>query len=361
MANSMSNVGASRWLVGLGLASLAFSFLVAGLAFSPSKEEDGKPKKADPTARRAVAVAFVDVPGGVVNLHPARPGRVVELPVKEGSEVRKGDVLMRIDDTLAKLELAKADAQVKLAEEKVEAAKQIAAQHEAGIKALEALVKSAEGDVKSAKAMEAKARRFKKDDLGSSAEDVLAAQGQVLKAEGGLLARKAELLKLEKTDPQAAVRLAEKAVALAEAQLAEAKEGVEMCKVRAPEDGTVLRLSVSVGEVLSQIPNPQKPVPMVFCSKDKMIVRAEVEQEFATQVKLGLKAEILDDATTGGGKWTGQVERIGGWYTSRRVVMMEPMQFNDVRTLEVIVSVDKSDKPLRIGQRMRVMLEGVGP
>ena len=37
---------------------------------------------------------------------------------------------------------------------------------------------------------------------------------------------------------------------------------------------------------------------------------------------------------------------------------MEPLQFNDVRTLECIVTLDPDQPPLRIGQRVRVTLEG---
>ena len=37
---------------------------------------------------------------------------------------------------------------------------------------------------------------------------------------------------------------------------------------------------------------------------------------------------------------------------------MEPLQFNDVRTLECIVTLDPGQPPLRIGQRVRVTLEG---
>jgi len=34
--------------------------------------------------------------------------------------------------------------------------------------------------------------------------------------------------------------------------------------------------------------------------------------------------------------------------------LLEPFQFNDVRTLECTVSVESGSRPLRIGQRVRV-------
>jgi hypothetical protein len=98
---------------------------------------------------------------------------------------------------------------------------------------------------------------------------------------------------------------------------------------------------------------------VLFCPSLPFIVRAEVEQEFAGRVAVGQKALIQDDAT-GGGSWTGQVKSISGWYSHRRSMLLEPLQFNDVRTLECIITLDAGQAPLRIGQRVRVTLEGAG-
>jgi hypothetical protein len=52
------------------------------------------------------------------------------------------------------------------------------------------------------------------------------------------------------------------------------------------------------------------------------------------------------------------VTRLSDWYTHRRSILLEPMQFNDVRTLESIITLDPGQPMLRIGQRMRVTLGG---
>jgi len=92
-----------------------------------------------------------------------------------------------------------------------------------------------------------------------------------------------------------------------------------------------------------------------FCPDSPRIIRAEVEQEFADGVAENQVAKI-HDASSGDLRWTGKVIRIGGWYTHRRSIIQEPLQFNDVRTLECIIAVDPKGPPLRIGQRVRVML-----
>ena len=229
-------------------------------------------------------------------------------------------------------------------------------QHRFGVDALRSAVKAAQADQESAQAQADKAKRLL--DVGPTAEDLKAAEALVAKAAAGVAVRKAELDKLLATDPERAVATAQANIDLKKVLVEEAKEGVDLCVVRAPCDGTLLRVTASVGEVLSAIPNPQKAAPLMFCPEGERIIRAEVEQEFAVKVAAGQQALVRDDAT-GGGKWTGKVVRVSDWFTHRRSMQLEPLQFNDVRTLEVIVSVDAGGPPLRIGQRLRVMLEGM--
>ena len=104
-------------------------------------------------------------------------------------------------------------------------------------------------------------------------------------------------------------------------------------------------------------PNPSRPA-LEFCPEGDMIVRAEVEQEFAGKLTPNMRVTITDDVTNKG-EWTGEVTRISDWFTHRRAVIMEPMQYNDIRTLEVIIRVTPNPaNPLRINQRVRVKLEG---
>ena len=80
-----------------------------------------------------------------------------------------------------------------------------------------------------------------------------------------------------------------------------------------------------------------------------------MEQEFARGLAIGQVASIRDDST-GEGNWTGHVIRISDWYTQRRSVMPEALQYNDARTLECIIELDAGQPALRIGQRVRVTL-----
>jgi hypothetical protein len=81
-----------------------------------------------------------------------------------------------------------------------------------------------------------------------------------------------------------------------------------------------------------------------------------VDQEFGYRVTPGQPAVIRDDSTAGP-TWRGKVYRVSDWFTHRRSILQEPLQVNDVRTLECLIAVEPGQAPLRIGQRVLVTLE----
>jgi multidrug resistance efflux pump len=347
----------------LGLLALAASATVAALAPGWSRAE--KPGAAAPApgpaaaakpASRAVCFGYVDVEQGVTSLYPVQSGRVAEVLTREGAAVEKGAPLFRLDDALPKLRVREAKAALAAAEARLEQARALPEQHQKKIEALKAAIDAARQEAEAARARRDKVRRLEKN-IGGSDEDLRAAEALVGQAEGGARARQAELAGLEAVDPQTGVKLAEQDVAARRADLEQAELALKECTVIAPAKGTVLRLNVSPGEVLGTA--PRLPA-LLFCPDAPRVVRAEVEQEFAGGITVGQPATIQDDATATG-HWTGKVTRVSDWYTHRRSVLMEPLQYNDVRTLECIIEVAPGQAPLRIGQRVRVTLGSVEP
>jgi multidrug resistance efflux pump len=346
------------WSIGVGTALLAFSVLTAALAVhSPSRADSGSSGGSSGSSsshRRAAAIAFVDVEEGVRNLYPVQQGRVAELPVPEGKEVPAGTVLLRLDDTLVKIKVAQAEVALDCARKRLDQAKQLRKQYKAQIKAQEEAVEAAKSEKSSAEEILKKTRRQKKDKLGASDEDIQVARAAVVKAAAGIRAAQAKLKAIEAMEPETTVEMAELDIKVKEQQVEEAKYALKEHTVVAPCKGKVLRCLTRVGEVLAT--NPKQPA-IEFCPSSERVVRAEVEQEFANQVSVGQKARITDDAKTSTSEWTGTVKRVSDWFTQRRATLFEPMQFNDVRTLEVILRLDDPKNTLRIGQRVRVELE----
>src|SRR5262249_17853209 len=143
---------------------------------------------------------------------------------------------------------------------------------------------------------------------------------------------------LQKRDPLVHARLLESKLAIAKAQLEQAKAAADEYTIPAPSAGTVLRVNVRKGEVVS----PSSPLPPIeFAHDGQRYIRAEVPQANAGRVTEGLPVRITDD-THAEGTWTGRVTYVSDWFAPRRSVLQEPLQFNDEQTLECWVALDPS-------------------
>jgi multidrug resistance efflux pump len=339
-------------------ASLAVAVLaLRSHAGSPGGESSG----GSSTPPDPVAVGHVDVEEGVTPLYPLQPGRVIEIPAKEGQAAAANAPLLRLDDTQARLQVKEAGAALEAAKAQEANARTLQAQHDAKVKAQARAVEAAKADEEQANVQAERGEYRLNKGLRGTPEDVQLAKLQVQKARAVREAEESKLAALNALQPRFAVDLARQEVAVKEAELLKAQEALKECTVRAPFAGTPLRILAAVGETLGG--NPRQPA-LFFCPDKPRIVRAEFEQEFAAKVKAGEKVYIVDDATGrfGDFHWEGSIQRVGDWYTQRRSVLLEPLQFNDVRTLECIVGIDNVDKlPLdkrpRIGQRVRITFD----
>ncbi len=343
-------------LFGLGL--VAASILGTGWVHNNSSHVSGSPPAVGPTPEEvyAVALGHVDVESRLINLFSVHPGEVTEIPekIKETAPVKKGEVLFRMDDRQAKFNVQLAldaldDAKLKLSQ-----AEKTPEQHRSLVLQQESALEAKKREKAGAEAQFQKANRLLKNEPPLIAkEDRDSAQELVAKAEQGIKAEEEKLagLKLQEPNLKFEIDRAKVDVSAKKTQWEQAKYALEKCELRAPCDGTVLRLLVSVGDVLGS--NSKEPA-IIFCPAQKRIIRAELEQEFASKIFVGQSALIRDDSHQ---KlvWHGKVKRISDWYLPKRSTVYEPRQFNDVRTMECIVELD-DEKGLKIGQRVRVIL-----
>src|SRR5262245_25718920 len=198
----------TRWFMLLGLLTLGGSITVASLSLHPLSH--GKDSAAPPARgeRRAVAVAYVDVEGGVRPLYPAVPGRVVDAPVPEGKEVEAGTVVLRIDDALAQAKLEEAQIAYEAAKENLAEAKKRGPQHQTTIDIQQASLDAARRDMEAAEVQVGKLRRLVGGNLDSGKDDIKAAEKLVEKAKAAVRAEEGKLSLAKSLDPEAKVRLA---------------------------------------------------------------------------------------------------------------------------------------------------------
>jgi multidrug resistance efflux pump len=295
-----------------------------------------------------VCFGRVDAEPGVVALAPASAGRVVEISVKENDVVTAGAPLIRLDDAAARLLVQEAEADLSAAQELYAQAQKLPEEHQVKVTQQKAAIQVAESRLLAARHLLARKRElFKSQHLNSHELD--AAEALVAELAAFEQGERTRLRELELRDPAAGMRRARADVDAKQARLALARRAQEECTLRAPADGTVLRLTARPGEILA---TQAKEPAVLFCPAGRRIIRAEVDQEFAGQVAVGAGVTIHDDAAAGT-RWRGKITRLADWFNQRRSYFRDPTQYSDVRTLECVIELEPNQPPLRIGQLVR--------
>jgi multidrug resistance efflux pump len=363
----------ARFLWAVGLVVLLASAVGATVVLNASQPGGAGHGSTESAAAAddelVVALGYADVEPGVSHLNPVLAGQVTEV-AREGNSYRQGDLLLHLDDKEARLRLAEAEKDLALAKERLrqaetnpkeelddkialqELAVKVAREHataaEAGLKVVKyetgrklqprIKVPPAEALVREAKAR-LEVEQKKLDQLKRKRRD---------------MDRPAEGEKTPETGTDDA-KLARRVVALRQVQVDLARSALKDFELRAPIAGSALRVLARRGEVVG----PQRsPAAIQFCPAGPRIIRAEVDQEYASLVHEGAAVTVVDDSSAGP-RWEGRVTRMSDWYTRRRSIVQEPKVFNDVRTLECNVAIElrPGDKAPRIGQRVRVRIK----
>jgi multidrug resistance efflux pump len=353
MKTSRFTVRRSRYLVpaALVLCSAAIGALL--LSASPSRTLPLRAMSRLGVRRSpdVICLGYVDVEGGVSQLAPTAPGRVLEVAAREGTLVVKGTVLVRLDDDLARFQLEQAEAALSLAQTQLDQARINLRQYPARLAQQCAALRAATNRLSAARAVLSRQREMRGFSL-VNAQDVAAAEDRVKELESLERADAERLKEMEMSDSTLPVHEAEYKVAACRASVHQARYHVEQCALTAPEAGTVLRVDVSAGEVVG---GPNGKAAVLFCPDRPLLVRLDVEQEFVGAVALGQPAQVEDEVRPDIA-WSGRVTRIAGWYSQRRPILARPGQFKDVPTVECQVKLDPGRPPFRIGQRVQVRI-----
>lgn len=327
------------------------------------KVEPAAPPSVDEGPASIVCWGYVDGLHHWDKLVPQQVGPVVEVVseyMKAGESyvprrVKKGDVLLRLDDEMARHKVDEAANALEAARLKQADVEKLAKQRDEKLKQLSYAVAGYQAERRKVE-QQREAERLAREGVSPLGKATLAAYTAALeKLDASLQAEESKRRELELEDPRIATRLAAADVKAKENLVSQAKTALEKYTLRAHKDGTILRVNLRVGETF--MPTPQGQAPIEFLPDDsRIIVRAEVLQEWASRVQAGKEAVIQDD-TFQEREWKGRVRSLSGWLSQARSTVIEPFRQNDVRTLECIVDLDHPNHDLRIGQRMRVKIK----
>ncbi|MBL8793924.1 MAG: HlyD family efflux transporter periplasmic adaptor subunit [Planctomycetia bacterium] len=345
-----------HWRVFSTLVLCLLVACTAGAIFALNPNGHGVPQvraqgEQPPIPATLVCYGNIDVEPGVIPLFPLQPGRITEVLVKESQAVKKGQPLLKIDDQLAQFQLQRAEADLQVAESRANEAKKLPQQHQLKLDQQRSAVEAGKHKLAAARheweqKKELVKQKLANERIASAAEELTQALGSALEVEN------AKLKELELFNPQAQVLQAGADVKDKQAQLDKARYALQECTLTAPADGMILQVLVGPGNIFSD--RATQPV-MVFVRDGARIVRAEVEQEFASRLAVGQPVTVQDEFGNGGSA-RGKVSRMAAWYTRSRSQAMDPMRAlnNEVRTLECIIALDSAAQPFRLGQRVRV-------
>lgn len=249
-------------------------------------------------------------------------GRLLELNVREGSTVKSGELLARLDASDVQAQLAVAQAAVGQAQA-------LAAQSSA-------LLRQSQVEFGNADAELARTRQLQ--DQGFLSPQALdAAQRRLDAARAGV------------ASAQAGVAQGQSGIVQAQAQLAVQRVNQGYTEIRAPFDGVVLAKNANVGDLITPFSNAAGSQGAVVTLADlsTLEVEADVSEGSLSKVKVGQPVEIQLDALPGQ-RFRGQVASIVPTVDRAKATVMTKVRFEQ---LDARVLPEMSAKVAFLSQR----------
>ena len=225
---------------------------------------------------------------------------ILEQPVREGSPIRKGDLLVQLDDSLQRALVAQAEAEVKDAAARLEELTNGAREEE--LAEARARVKGDEAQLKEAELALKRARSLKEKNMVSMSDlDVAVARRASLNA-SLLISREKLRLLVNGTRPEE-LKQAEAQLQAAEAHLQQQRTRLKEYRVTATRDGWLDSLPWNVGERVFA----GSPVAVTLASNSPF-ARVYIPEPYRVRIKEGDTLTVRIDGVEE--KWQGQVRWI---------------------------------------------------
>ena len=342
----------------------AFALLATIILFSiNARHKDLITVRTGKVERRDLLVAKVSAPGEIkpkeyVELQAEVTGVILELYVKEGNTVEKGDLLLKIDPTQketetraqqALLESALAEAtnqkaQIRLQETNLR-------RDRANVRLMEAELLRSQKDLELARnTFERKQQLYEdhlisKDMYETTKNKLIGAQASLASARARLEQATAQLavaevvLEQTKTSYQGALSRVERSKAL----LSRNQDTLSKTIIRSPLTGVITKLNVEAGEraVPGTLNNPSATL-MIIADLSVIEAEIEVDETDIVDTRMGQTAEVKVDALPEN-LLSGTVTKIGNSAITRRGQQREAKDF------KVVIQLDDPPTTLRPG------------
>jgi HlyD family secretion protein len=267
-------------------------------------------------------------------------GKITEITVKEGDRVKKGDVLLRIENIQPGADVDAQAASVKAAESGMNAA---AASYDSAV----ATLAQRQADLEKAKLDWQRSQQLYKEELIARQEY----DASKATYDGAVAAFNAVQAQVAQT--RAAREQARSALDQARAQLIHMRDVLRKTTYTAPISGIVSYIDVRVGEnVVPGIQNAQGSFLMTISDMSVVTAEVKVDETDITNVRNGQPADVTIDAIPGK-VFKGHVSEVGELAilrTSGQAAMTETTaNTQEARDFKVVVTLDNPPASLRPG------------
>jgi HlyD family secretion protein len=293
----------TKWKVTLGVTSV---LVVAGGILGAVQYgkrgivtvQTGRVVKQDLTA--LVTASGEIKPRNYINIgtNAVSPSRITDILVVEGQQVRRGQLLARLEAVQPQAEVAAQVAQLSSSEAESAAAEASLRAADDGIATAEASVARAKADLERAQTIFSRTEQLQKEKLVAQQEydqrkaELDSQRAALQEAEARLQQTRAQRSQL-----MSSLSAAQKRINVAAANLNRAKDVLQRTMAVSPIDGMVTNLPVRVGETV--VPGIQNsPSSLIMTIADMSLITAEVkvDETDIVNVRLDQDADITIDA-----------------------------------------------------------------
>ena len=270
-------------------------------------------------------------------------GKVLSVDLVEYGEVREGQELLLLDDSVLKDEISSAKDKVEAQEKAVENAEKAIETAEKGVETAKKAVTDAEKGVTNAqKAVEERKKGVEtaQKAVTDAQRGVENARKSVDSARRGVEDAERAVTDAEKgvTDAEKNVEDQRKGVEDALEKLAKAEENLEKCSAVSPIDGRVVGLDLTTGEEVAS-----GRAAMTISDTSSLIVSATVDERNMGYIKKGMMVDL--------NQWeqayaTGIVDSIS----------LSSTVTNGVATYPMVISVDNEDGAIQVNSNIQYSL-----
>lgn len=321
--------------IGIGIIIAAFVIYFA-MPSRKSDEAPPPPHSAHVTARYVAAEGKVEALEGFdIEVGSDLTQRIEKFFVKEGSAVKKNDVLVRLDSRDLSARLIEAERELSVAQSRL---KEVAS----GSRAEE--IRKASATLEAALADE---ELFGK---GLIARSDLDERERAMKVASAKVKEAGEAKKLlEKGPKRETIKLHEDSVEEVRASVEYYRRLLDKTVIRSPIDGRVIEKYLDEGEIVI----PETPI-ITVADVENIRINAEVDETDSGKVNIGDPVEITSDAYPGK-VFKGEIEEIADYVGSRKIKPNNTAKNLDMKVLQVKVAL-KEKTPLKIGMTVDVRI-----